>query len=230
MSRSARPHRVLVVDAEPYMAELAATALRLAGFDIRLAHSGGEALAATVEFRLQLLVLDMRLPDIGGVELCRRIRDAHGQIGVVLLAAGDIPVVPAGVVARLDKPFSLDDLVAQVRAVLPGSAAPVLRFADLELDGARHEVRRADNVIDLTPTEFALLRYLLENSGRVVSRPQILAHVWTYDFHGDANIVESYISFLRKKIDRFDPPLIQTLRGVGYSLRLGSGAIAKGNP
>jgi len=140
------------------------------------------------------------------------------------------------------KPFSPDVAVARIRAVLRRTAraetaavqtvdddgGSVLRLADLELDNDRYEVRRGDRIIDLSPTEFALLRYLLENAGRVVSRMQILAHVWTYEFRGDVRIVERYISFLRKKIDCFDPPLIQTLRGLGYSLRLGPTVISKG--
>jgi two-component system OmpR family response regulator len=183
------------------------------------------------------------LPDIDGFELCRQLRRSTEQIGVVFLTARDrtadaITGLAIGGDDYISKPFSLDEVVARVRAVLrriapanPVAAVDergVLRFADLELDEDLHEVRRANDVIDLSPTEFALLRYLLENSGRVVSKAQILAQVWSYDYAGGDGIVESYISYLRKKIDRFDPPLIHTLRGIGYSLRVGRPALTEG--
>jgi two-component system OmpR family response regulator len=216
------PRRVLVVDQEPHVAELIATALRLAAFDTRVAHSGPAALTLVPEFRPQLILLDTVLADLD-----QRIRQYDGQIRIVFLADQ-----PDGFDDCIVKPFSLDDVVARCRALLGDELAAnnrsALRFADLELDPDRRVVRRADNIIELSPTEFAVLRLLLENSGRVLSRPQILAHVWAYDFRGDASIVESYISFLRKKIDCFDPPLIQTLRGIGYSLRLRSAATPEG--
>jgi two-component system OmpR family response regulator len=226
--------RLLVVDDEGDIADLLTTGLRFVGFDVRAANTGAEALAVAAEFRPHLLVLDVMLPDIDGFELCRQIRRDREQVGVVFLTARDrtedaIAGLTVGGDDYINKPFSLDEVVARIRAVLRRiSTAPadaeadgVLRFADLELDEERHEVRRANTAIDLSPTEFALLRYLLENSGRVVSKAQILDHVWRYDFRGDDGVVESYISYLRKKIDRLGPPLIHTLRGVGYTLRAG---------
>jgi len=224
--------RLLVVDDEGDIADLLTTGLRFVGFDVRAANTGAEALAVAAEFRPHLLVLDVMLPDIDGFELCRQIRRDREQVGVVFLTARDrtedaIAGLTVGGDDYINKPFSLDEVVARIRAVLrrisaapaDAEAAGVLRFADLELDEERHEVRRANTAIDLSPTEFALLRYLLENSGRVVSKAQILDHVWRYDFRGDDGVVESYISYLRKKIDRLGPPLIHTLRGVGYTLR-----------
>jgi len=229
--------RLLVVDDEADIADLLTTGLRFVGFDVRAANTGAEALAIAADFRPHLLVLDVMLPDIDGFELCRQIRRDREQVGVVFLTARDrtedaIAGLTVGGDDYINKPFSLDEVVARIRAVLRRiSAGPtdevedgVLRFADLELDEVRHEVRRANSSIDLSPTEFALLRYLLENSGRVVSKAQIIDHVWRYDFRGDDGVVESYISYLRKKIDRFEPPLIHTLRGVGYTLRVGRAA------
>src|SRR6266545_3145645 len=226
--------RLLVVEDEANIADLVVTGLRFVGFDVRVASTGAEALAVAADFRPHLLVLDVMLPDIDGFELCRQLRRDRAGVGVVFLTARDrtddaIAGLTVGGDDYINKPFSLDEVVARIRAVLRRiSAAPadtetdgVLRFADLELDEVRHEVRRANAAVDLSPTEFALLRYLLENSGRVVSKAQILDHVWRYDFRGDDGVVESYISYLRKKIDRFDPPLIHTVRGIGYSLRIG---------
>jgi two-component system OmpR family response regulator len=235
--------RLLVVDDEADIADLLVTGLRFVGFDVRAAHSGAQALAVAADFRPHLLVLDVMLPDIDGFELCRQLRRNAEHTGVVFLTARDrtadaISGLAIGGDDYISKPFSLDEVVARVRAVLrriapanPVLAAGergVLRFADLELHEDLHEVRRSNNVIELSPTEFALLRYLLQNSGRVVSKPQILAHVWSYDYQGGDGIVESYISYLRKKIDRFDPPLIHTLRGIGYSLRVGRARVSEG--
>jgi two-component system OmpR family response regulator len=235
--------RVLVVDDERDIADLLVTGLRFVGFDVRAAHTGAAALAIAADFRPHLLVLDVMLPDIDGFELCRQLRSSSDQVGVVFLTARDrtadaITGLAMGGDDYISKPFSLDEVVARVRAVLrriipadPAAVADdrgVLRFADLELEEDLHEVRRSNEVIDLSPTEFALLRYLLENSGRVLSKAQILAHVWSYDFRGGDGIVESYISSLRKKVDRFEPPLIHTLRGIGYSLRVGRAAVAGG--
>jgi two-component system OmpR family response regulator len=227
--------RLLVVDDEPYIADLIATGLKFVGFDVRTAGSGNQALSVAEEFAPNLLVLDVMLPDLDGFEVCRRLREDGRRVGVVFLTARDatedkITGLTLGGDDYVTKPFSLEEVVARVRAVLRRTAALTpegdvadtgrLTFADLELDEDVHEVRRAGEVIDLSPTEFALLRYLMANSGRVLSKAQILDHVWQYDFNGDSGIVESYISYLRKKIDRFDPPLIHTLRGVGYSLRV----------
>jgi two-component system OmpR family response regulator len=235
--------RLLVVDDEADIADLLVTGLRFVGFDVRAAHTGAEALAIAADFRPHLLVLDVMLPDIDGFELCRQLRRSTEQIGVVFLTARDrtadaITGLAIGGDDYISKPFSLDEVVARVRAVLrrisPTSGSAVsdqgglLRFADLELNEDMHEVRRSNDVIDLSPTEFVLLRYLLVHSGRVVSKAQILAHVWSYDYRGGDGIVESYISTLRKKVDRFDPPLIHTVRGIGYSLRIGRAVAAEG--
>jgi two-component system OmpR family response regulator len=204
---------------------------------VRTAASGHQALTVAEEFQPNLLVLDVMLPDLDGFEVCRRLREDGRRVGVVFLTARDatedkITGLTLGGDDYVTKPFSLEEVVARVRAVLrrTSTAAPGepldtgrMTFADLELDEDVHEVRRAGEVIDLSPTEFALLRYLMANSGRVLSKAQILDHVWQYDFNGDSGIVESYISYLRKKVDRFDPPLIHTLRGVGYSLRMPRG-------
>jgi two-component system OmpR family response regulator len=226
--------RVLVVDDEPYIADLLATGLKFVGFDVRTAGTGNQALAVAEEFAPHLLVLDVMLPDLDGFDVCRRLREDGRKVGVVFLTARDatedkITGLTLGGDDYVTKPFSLEEVVARVRAVLRRTSAIEdaevpdtgrITFADLELDEDVHEVRRAGEVIDLSPTEFALLRYLMANSGRVLSKAQILDHVWQYDFNGDSGIVESYISYLRKKIDRFEPPLIHTLRGVGYSLRV----------
>lgn len=231
--------RILVVEDEPDIADLLAAGLRFVGFDVRVARSGAAALAVAAAYRPQLMLLDVMLPDIDGFELCRQLRRGHDGAGVVFLTARNrtedaVAGLMIGGDDYVNKPFSLDEVVARIRAVLRrlGSAGPapadpgdgVLRLADLELDEVRHEVRRGTEFLELSPTEFALLRYLLVNAGRVVSKEQILAHVWSYDFAGGPQVVESYISHLRRKIDRFDPPLIHTVRGVGYSLRVGRAA------
>ncbi|MDT4894852.1 MAG: two-component system, OmpR family, response regulator [Pseudonocardiales bacterium] len=236
--------RVLVVDDEPYITDLLHSWLSFLGFEVRTAATGTEALVLAAEFRPQLLVLDVMLPDIDGFELCRQIRQGGERAGVVFLTARNgrddtIAGLTVGGDDYISKPFSLDEVVARMRAVLrrttPPAEAPepaatgVFRFVDLELDEERHEVRRANTPIDLSPTEFAVLRYLLRNAGRVVSKRQIVTHVWEYDFDGDPRIVESYISSLRKKVDHIQPPLIHTLRGVGYSLRLDGRANPEGH-
>jgi two-component system, OmpR family, response regulator len=225
-------HRILVVDDEPNISDLVATSLRFVGYDVRTAASGTEALRVAEEFIPHALVLDVMLPDFDGFEITRQLRSQGQNVGVLFLTARDatedkVMGLTVGGDDYVTKPFSLEELVARVRALLRRIgvvAAHVeddkLRFADLELDEATHEVRRAGELIDLSPTEFTLLRYLLINADRVVSKSQILDHVWQYDFRGDVGIVETYISYLRKKIDAFEPPLIHTVRGVGYRLRL----------
>jgi two-component system OmpR family response regulator len=227
--------RLLVVEDEADIGDLLTTGLRFVGFDVRVARSGAEALAVAADFRPQLFLLDVMLPDISGFELCRQLRRDHDRAGVVFLTARNrtedaVAGLMIGGDDYINKPFSLDEVVARIRAVLrrTGTTPPasevgdgILRLADLELDEVRHEVRRTDAFIELSPTEFTLLRYLLVNVGRVVSRDQILAHVWSYDFTGGPQVVESYISHLRRKIDCYDPPLIHTVRGVGYALRVG---------
>jgi len=224
--------RVLVVDDEKSISELITTSLRFVGFDVRTAATGAEALRVAEEFKPHALILDVMLPDLDGFEVCRQLRESGQEVGVLFLTAKDstddkIKGLTLGGDDYVTKPFSLEELVARLRALLRRTGiitSPLdeekIRFADLELNEATHEVRRAAKLIDLSPTEFTLLRYLMINADRVVSKSQILDHVWQYDFRGDAGIVETYISYLRKKIDIFQPPLIHTVRGVGYRLRL----------
>lgn len=222
--------RLLVVDDEPYIADLLATGLRFVGFEVRTAGAGMEALTAVRDWRPDALVLDVMLPDLDGFEVTRRLRAEGRQVPVLFLTARDatedkISGLTIGGDDYVTKPFSLEEVIARVRAVLRRqSAEPVddgrLRYADLVLDEDAHEVTRGDHVLELTPTEFALLRYLMINAGRVVSKTQILDHVWSYDFGGDGGVVESYVSYLRRKVDApFDVALIRTVRGVGYTLR-----------
>ena len=224
--------RILVVDDENSISDLIATSLRFVGFDVRTAATGSEALTIAEEFKPHALILDVMLPDQNGFEVCRQLRQDGHNVGVLFLTAKDsvedkINGLTIGGDDYVTKPFSLEELVARLRALLRRIGATTVdgddekvRFADLELDEATHEVRRAGNLIELSPTEFILLRYLMINADRVVSKSQILDHVWQYDFRGDAGIVETYISYLRKKIDIFEPPLIHTIRGVGYRLRM----------
>jgi two-component system OmpR family response regulator len=229
---AARPSRVLVVDDEPNISALLSATLRLVAFDVRVADSGHAALIAVQEFEPDLIVLDVMLPDVDGFEVARRLRAAGHRVPVLFLTARDavedrILGLSAGADDYVTKPFSLEEVVLRIRAILrrsqPDEPEPdtgVLRYADLEMDEHAHEVRRAGRLIELSPTEFNLLRYLMTNAGRVVSKAQILDRVWKYDFGGDGRIVESYVYYLRRKIDRTDPPLIHTVRGVGYALRL----------
>jgi two-component system OmpR family response regulator len=232
-SSSATPApRVLVVDDEPSITELVSTALRYEGFDVTVAANGREALDAAVAVRPELIVLDVMLPDLDGFEVIRRIRSDGSWTPVVFLTARDAPDdkvggLKLGADDYVTKPFSLEELIERVRAVLRRTygddrTSPRLRFADLELDEDTYEVWRTDERITLTATEFKLLRYLMVNARRVLSKVQILEHVWGYDFYGDSNIVETYISYLRKKVDRVEPRLIHTVRGVGYTLRTDS--------
>ena len=225
-------HRILVVDDESSISDLISTSLRFVGFEVRTAATGSEALRVAEEFKPHAVVLDVMLPDLDGFEVCRQMRSEGLNIGVLFLTAKDgmedkVAGLTIGGDDYMTKPFSLEELVARLRALLRRIGVveidtddEKIRFADLELDEATHEVRRAGQLLEMSPTEFQLLRYLLINADRVVSKSQILDHVWQYDFRGDAGIVETYISYLRKKIDTFDPPLIHTVRGVGYRLRL----------
>ncbi|MDA8297785.1 MAG: response regulator transcription factor [Actinomycetota bacterium] len=223
-------NRVLVVDDEPNITDLVATALRYEGFEVDTAATGRGALDKAVSSRPHLLVLDVMLPDLDGFEVARRLRQEGRRIPILFLTARDatedkVRGLTLGGDDYVTKPFSLEELLARVRAVLrrvadTSEASSKLVFADLELDEETREVFRGDHPIDLTPTEFKLLRYLMMNPRRVLSKAQILDHVWEYDFGGDANVVETYISYLRKKIDSLGPPLIHTLRGAGYSLRV----------
>jgi len=235
----ARAARVLVVDDEPNISALLSATLRLVEFEVRVVDSGHRALVAVEEFEPDLVVLDVMLPDLDGFDVAKRLRATGSRVPVLFLTARDavedrISGLSAGADDYVTKPFSLEEVVLRIRAILrrsqpelAGEAAPadtgVLRYADLELDEDAHEVRRAGRLIDLSPTEFNLLRYLLINAGRVVSKAQILDRVWKYDFGGDGRIVESYVYYLRRKIDKSGPPLIHTVRGVGYALRLPRG-------
>jgi two-component system OmpR family response regulator len=234
-----RAARVLVVDDEPNISALLSATLRLVEFDVRVVDSGHRALVAVEDFEPDLVVLDVMLPDLDGFDVAKRLRATGSRVPVLFLTARDavedrISGLSAGADDYVTKPFSLEEVVLRIRAILrrsqpelagdaPAADAGVLRYADLELDDDAHEVRRAGRLIDLSPTEFNLLRYLLINAGRVVSKAQILDRVWKYDFGGDGRIVESYVYYLRRKIDKTDPPLIHTVRGVGYALRLPRG-------
>ena len=227
--------RILVVDDENSISELIATSLKFVGFDVRTAASGAQALQIAQEFKPHALILDVMLPDQNGFEVCRQLRSEGHDVWVLFLTAKDstedkIAGLTIGGDDYVTKPFSLEELVARLRALLRRTGVTEviadeekIRFADLELDEATHEVRRAGKLIDLSPTEFLLLRYLMINADRVVSKSQILDHVWQYDFRGDMGIVETYVSYLRKKIDIYEPALIHTVRGVGYRLRLPAG-------
>ena len=225
--------RVLVVDDEPNITELVCLGLRYEGFDVKSASDGQAALREVRKFDPSVLILDVRLPDIDGFEVCRRLRADGNRTPVIFLTARDstedkVAGLTIGGDDYLTKPFSLDELIARVRAVVRritverSETDGRLRFADLVLDEDTLDVRRGQRPITLTPTEFRLLRFLLLNSGHVLSKPQILDHVWQYDFGGDGNVVETFISYLRKKVDAEGEPLIHTVRGFGYSLRLPS--------
>ena len=232
MSTTEDRTRVLVVDDELNITELVSLGLRYEGFDVASAQDGRGALRAVREFRPELMILDVTMPDIDGLEVVRRMRAENIWTPVMFLTARDatedkIVGLTVGGDDYLAKPFSLDELIARVRAMVrrnnlaarQASSSGVLQYADLVLDEDRLEVVRGSRQISLTPTEFRLLRFLLLNAGRVVSKTQILDHVWEYDFGGDGNVVETFISYLRKKVDVEEPPLIQTVRGFGYTLR-----------
>jgi two-component system OmpR family response regulator len=219
--------KVLVVDDEPSIVDAVATALRYEGFDVREEASGRAAMAAVVEFEPDLIVLDWMLPDIEGIEVGRRLRERGFDTAILFLTAKDavenkVDALRAGGDDYVTKPFSLAEVVARVQAVLrrTGGELPgdVLRFADVSLDETRHEVFRGETRIDLTATEFSLLRFFLLNPRRVLSKGQILQNVWRYDFGGNSNVVETYVSYLRKKLDALGPPLIRTVRQAGYML------------
>ena len=225
-------YRILVVDDESSISDLISTSLRFVGFEVRTAATGSEALTVAEEFKPHAVVLDVMLPDSDGFEVCRQLRSEGLNIGVLFLTAKDgmedkVAGLTIGGDDYMTKPFSLEELVARLRALLRrigvaeiNTDDEKIRFADLELNEATHEVRRGGVLLEMSPTEFQLLRYLLINADRVVSKSQILDHVWQYDFRGDMGIVETYVSYLRKKIDVYEPALIHTVRGVGYRLRL----------
>ncbi|MBG0829532.1 response regulator transcription factor [Planomonospora sp. ID67723] len=222
--------RILVVDDEPYLADLVATALRYEGFETAIAGTGAAAVSTADVFRPDLIVLDVMLPDVLGTEVCRRIRASGSEVPVVFLTALDatenkIGGLTAGGDDYVTKPFSLEELIARIRAVLrrterAGPETGRTTFADLVIDEDAYEVWRGGRRVDLTPTEFKLLRFLTANAGRLVSKRQILDHVWEYDFGGNDGVVQTYISYLRRKVDSSGPPLIHTVPRVGYVLRL----------
>ena len=226
---SQRQSRVLVVDDEDNITFLLDSALRHFGFEVEVAQTGREALDAVERFNPDVMLLDVMLPDLDGFEIVRRMRSDGRKVPVLFLTARDtiddkVRGLTLGGDDYVTKPFSLEEVMARIQVILRRQGATagnsLLTLADLEMDDEAHVVRRAGHVIELSPTEYKLLRFLLVNSGRVLSRNQILDHVWQYDFGGHATVVETYISYLRKKIDRLGPPLIQTVRGVGYSLRV----------
>ena len=230
MTETATPgNRVLVVDDEPNIVDVVSMALRYQGFEVASAGTGAEALAAVESFRPELMVLDVMLPDMQGFDVAERLGAQRGHIPIIFLTARDATAdklrgLTTGGDDYVTKPFSLEELIARIRVILRRTGAGTqdesrLVFEDLELDEDTREVNRAGEPIDLTVTEFRLLRYLMLNPRRVLTRAQILDHVWEYDFGGDARVLETYISYLRKKLDAHGPGLIHTARGVGYALR-----------
>jgi two-component system, OmpR family, response regulator len=224
------PLRVLVVDDEPNIAELLRMALRYEGWDVDVAHSGTQAVSTARKLAPDAVVLDMMLPDFDGMEVLRRLRAEQPDVPVLFLTARDavedrVAGLTAGGDDYVTKPFSLEEVVARLRALMRRSGAQqtasesVLTVGDLILNEDSHEVSRAGQAVNLTATEFELLRYLMRNPRRVLSKAQILDRVWNYDFGGQANVVELYISYLRKKIDAGRDPMIHTMRGAGYVLK-----------
>jgi two-component system OmpR family response regulator len=222
--------KILVVDDEQSIVDAVATALRYEGYQVEEAYSGRDALTAVAQFEPDLVVLDWMLPDIEGIEVGRRLRNKGFKTAVLFLTAKDatenkVEALRAGGDDYVTKPFSLAEIVARIQAILrrTSSALPgdILRFADLVLDEARHEVFRDETPITLTATEFSLLRFFMLNPRRVLSKGQILQNVWRYDFGGNSNVVETYVSYLRRKLDAAGPPLIRTVRQAGYMLEAG---------
>jgi len=219
--------RILVVDDEPSIVDAVATALRYEGFEVEEAVNGRDAIAAVARLEPDLVVLDWMLPDIEGIEVGRRIRERGFKTAILFLTAKEavenkVEALRAGGDDYVTKPFSLAEVVARVQAILRRTAGDlpgdILRFGDLTLDESRHEVSRGDVLLELTATEFNLLRFFMLNPRRVVSKGQILQHVWRYDFGGNTNVVETYVSYLRRKLDALGPPLIRTVRQAGYML------------
>ena len=223
--------RVLVVDDEIYIADALSTSLRHVGFEARAVFDGRSALDAVREWTPDLLLLDVMLPDMTGYDVCRELVMAGDDVAVIFLSARDevsdrVRGFSVGADDYVTKPFSLEEVVARVRAVLlrrnrgrDASTSAVLRYADLSLDDERHQVRRGEIPVELSPTEYSLLRFLLQNPERVMSKEQILDHVWRYDFGGDTGVVETFVSLLRRKLNAAGPPLVHTVRGFGYVLR-----------
>ena len=230
MTTSPPEAKLLVVEDEPNIRELLATSLRFAGFEVHVAADGATAIKQAATHQPDLVVLDVMLPDMDGFTVTRKLRDSGRILPIVFVTARDsvedkVKGLTVGGDDYVTKPFSLEEVVARIRAVLrrtrgENDGDATLRFHDLELNEDSHEVRRGQRAIEVSPTEFKLLRYLMLNPNRVLSKAQILDHVWDYDFRGQSGIVESYISYLRRKVDAEEPALIQTRRGVGYVLRL----------
>jgi len=224
------PARVLVVDDEPNIVDVISMALRYEGFEVASAATGAEALTQVRDTRPHVMLLDVMLPDMEGFDVARRLGAERARVPIIFLTARDatedrVRGLTVGGDDYVTKPFSLEELVARVRALLrragvAESDSSLLTFADVELDDDAHEVTRAGQLIELTPTEYRLLRYLMLNPRRVLSRQQLLEHVWDYDFGGDARVLETYVSYLRRKLDEHGSPLIHTVHGVGYVLRL----------
>ncbi|MDQ1511580.1 MAG: two-component system, OmpR family, response regulator [Actinomycetota bacterium] len=229
MTETETTRRILVVDDEQSIVDAVATALRYEGYQVDEASNGRDALNAIAKFEPDLVVLDWMLPDIEGIEVGRRLRAQGFKTAVLFLTAKDgtenkVEALRAGGDDYVTKPFSLAEIVARIQAILRRSAGDlpgdVLRYADLVLDESRHEVHRGKAKIEFTATEFALLRYFMLNPRRVLTKGQILQNVWRYDFGGNSNVVETYVSYLRKKLDAAGPPLIKTVRQAGYMLEL----------
>ena len=229
MSTETASHRVLVVDDEPNIVDVISMALRFNGFTVGAAATGADALNQVREFKPDLVLLDVMLPDMEGFDIAKRLGAERSRTPIIFLTARDgtddkIRGLSIGGDDYMTKPFSVEELLARVRTVLrragvDGPESSRLVFEDLELDEDAHEVTRSGEPIELTATEYRLLRYLLLNPRRVLTRAQLLEHVWDYDFGGDARVLETYVSYLRKKLNVHGPPLIQTVRGVGYVLR-----------
>ncbi len=220
---------LLVVDDEPFLRDAVAASLRFLGFDVSTADTGAGALRLARDRPFDLVVLDVMLPDTDGFEVVRRLRRDGCRVPVIFLTAKDtqadkVTGLTLGGDDYLTKPFGLEELAARIRTVLrrtrPGTAGPVLTFADVQLDQDSYEVRRHGHLVDLSPTEFRLLRYLMLHPGRVLTRAQLLDHVWDYDFGGSSTVVSTYVAYLRRKLAQYGPDLIHTQRGIGYSLRL----------
>jgi two-component system, OmpR family, response regulator len=229
---------LLVVDDEPFLRDAVAASLRFLGFEVTTAETGVGALRLARERPFDLVVLDVMLPDTDGFEIVRRLRRDGCRVPVIFLTARDtqadkVTGLTLGGDDYMTKPFGLEELAARIRTVLRrtrpgGDAGPVLGFADIELNQDAYEVRRDGHLIELSPTEFRLLRYLMLNPGRVLTRAQLLDHVWDYDFGGSGTVVATYIAYLRRKLAQHGPDVIHTQRGVGYSLRLPSSTAAMG--
>lgn len=229
MTTQRKGPRILIVDDEPSIRELLTTSLRFAGFGVRSVGNGAQTISAVLEEEPDLIILDVMLPDMNGFSVTKRLRSAGYTAPIIFLTAKDetqdkIEGLNVGGDDYVTKPFSLDEIIARINAVLRRTIQEdeesMLEVGPISLDQDTHEVTVADTSVELSPTEFKLLRYLMQNANRVLSKAQILDHVWEYDFNGDAGIVESYISYLRRKLDPLtDESLIQTKRGFGYMLK-----------